>query len=354
MRGTKTYFGRLAFITREASAAYGLSYYLLHTKDSDVRTAVAAALRNLGALSVPIAKARGEETMEETGLLALPFGRYKLDQALRWLGLLYRPSGEGRLVSYDHSYETAWGGATALALLAELQFQRASGDREFAPLGHAWLKGLLVLYDSGRGFRALPDWIDENALSNGEIWLAFARYVRSFPEDEAVAAITARLDDYMMRTYTAQPDEGFYAWGINAAAQRLAATRDIRFTRFIARQTRAFLDGIGKPVDPGENTCDMVEGLATAWHVLAAAADPDRDLLQRLRQRIDGEMAKNRSLQIEPGQTRIDRGGDTYLSSPSLKDYAGAFLAGTHHPYVRADYTEHCIVALLELGDEAR
>jgi hypothetical protein len=32
-----------------------------------------------------------------------------------------------------------------------------------------------------------------------------------------------------------------------------------------------------------------------------------------------------------------------------VSDYAGAFLAGTHQPYVRIDYTQHCLSAMIEL-----
>jgi hypothetical protein len=73
-----------------------------------------------------------------------------------------------------------------------------------------------------------------------------------------------------------------------------------------------------------------------------------------LRLQIDSEMIKNVSLQIQPGQTRIELGNDTYLSSPSVANYAGAFLAGGHQPYVRIDYTEHCICALLEWAQDKR
>jgi hypothetical protein len=141
---------------------------------------------------------------------------------------------------------------------------------------------------------------------------------------------------------------------MKAAAHRLGATSDAKFIRFIAQQTHAYLDGIGPPTDPTENSCAAVEGLATALRVLASAAEPDRALILRLRQRIDGEMAKNRSLQIQPGQTRIELDNGAYLSSPSVADYAGAFLAGTHQPYVRIDYTEHCISALRDLDEDNR
>ena len=195
-----------------------------------------------------------------------------------------------------------------LSLLTELQFYHASGDPQFMSLRQAWLKGLLVLYDAGRGFRDLPGSIDENALSNGEIWLAFAYYTRLFADDGATAAIVAQLDDYMMQTYDGRPNAGFYSWGTKAAAQRFDATSDAKFSRFIAQQARAYLDGIGPHPDLSENSCDAVEGLATALRVLMSATDPDRALIRRLRQRVDSEMAKNLSLQIQPGQTRIELG----------------------------------------------
>jgi len=129
---------------------------------------------------------------------------------------------------------------------------------------------------------------------------------------------------------------------------------DAKFSRFIAQQSRAYLNGVGPPAGRNGNSCAAVEGLATALRVLAAADKPDRDLLANLGQRIDSEMTKNRLLQIQTGQTRVELADNTYLSSPSIADYAGAFLAGTHEPYVRIDYTEHCISALVELGEGKR
>ena len=351
---TERGFGRMAYITREAAAAYGLSRYFLYEQDGSVGRALVAVLRNLDEHSLPIAKGPGQAALEATGILRLPFARYKLRDSLRWSGLLYRASGEGRLVSYDRTYDTAWGGATALSLLTELQFYEASHDPQFARLRAAWLKGLLVLYDAGRGFRTLPGSIDEDALSNGEIWLALANYTRLFPDDRATAAIVAQLDDTMMRTYAARPDGGFYSWGTQAAAQRFRATSDAKFSRFIAQQARAFLDGIGKPNDASENNCSEVEGMATALRILNSGANPDRDLISRLRQRVDSDMARNRSLQIQAGQTRIELGNGASLASPAIAEYAGAFLAGTHEPFVRIDTTEHCISALLALDEYHR
>ncbi|HYV36039.1 MAG TPA: hypothetical protein VE988_10075 [Gemmataceae bacterium] len=347
---TELGFGQVAYITRQAAAAYGLSRYYLYDKEPDLARALVAVLRNFAKNSVPIDKATGQQLLESTGILTLPFGRYKLHGTLKRLGLLYRPSGEGQLVSYDRSHETAWGGATALALLTELQFYRANHDGRFASLRRAWLRGLLVLYDGVGGFRTLPDSIDENDLSNGEVWLALAYYTRLFPDDRATAAIVARVDRYLMQNYAARPNTIFYSWAMKAAAERHVAVSDPKFVEFIAQQTRTYLDSTRTPSDLGENSCADVEGLAAAYHVLNGVAHPNHNLIGRLRQRISSEMTKNLALQIQPHQTRIELGSNTYLISPSVIENAGAFLAGKHQPYVRIDYTEHCICALVELS----
>jgi len=345
---TRVGIGKLEVITREAGTAYGLSSYLLHDDNEQVRRALAAILLNLEKLSLPIAKAPGQEMLEGMGLLRLPFGRYKLHGTLHWLGLLYRPNGDGRLVSYDRSFETAWGGATALSLLTELQFYEASHDHRFENLRQAWLRGLLVLYD-GAGFRNLPDTIDENALSNGEIWLALATYARLFPDDREVAGVVSRVDDFMLGTYGAKFNHDIYSWAMKAAAERFRATGDAKFARFIQAQTRLRLAETRPASEAADNSCAEVEGLVAALRVLTTSKFEDKALVPRLRQVVAAEMIKNNALQIQSGQDRIDLGHGAYLSSPVIAQHAGAFLAGAHQPYLRIDFTEHCICALLEL-----
>lgn len=341
--------GKLEVITREAGTAYGVSAYFQHDHDADVRRALIAILSNLEKLSVPITKAPGQEMLEASGLLRLPFGRYKIHGTLHSLGLLYHSNGDGRLVSYDKSYDTAWGGATALALLTELQFYQASHDRRFEALRRAWLKGLLVLYDSGAGFRSLPDTIDENALSNGEIWLALASYARLFPGDRDVAAVIAKVDRYMLDTYGATFNHDIYSWAMKAAAERTRATHGAAFVQFIAAQTRLRLAEKRPAWEADGNSCAEVEGLAAALGVLTTSKFADQTLVRRLRQVIAAEMVRNNALQIQPGQDHIDLGHGASLASPAIREHAGAFLAGAQHPYLRIDFTEHCICALLEL-----
>ena len=92
-----------------------------------------------------------------------------------------------------------------------------------------------------------------------------------------------------------------------------------------------------------------MEGLVTAVRVLESADAGSETLTQRLRERIRDEMKKNRRLQIPPGAERLQLGRDTYLTSPHLKDYAGAFLEGPFLPSVRIDYTGHCLSAMVKL-----
>lgn len=347
--GTELDVGRLEYITREAAAAYGLSRYFLYDRHPDIGRTLKSFLGNVRELSLPISKAPGQSVLEAIGILSLPIGRDRIAATLQWLNILYHPTGEGRLVSYDRSYETAWGGATALSLLAELQFFHASGDPQFAALRQAWLQGLLVLYDTGKGFRRLPGSIDENALSNGEIWLALAYYTHLFPDDRVTSALVARLDDYMINTYSARPNAGFYSWGTSAAVQRLETTSDTKFRTFIGRITRVYLGNTSLLPSAGANSCAAIEGLAAALRVLSSEESPDQNFIVRLRQYVDSEMDKNLLLQIRKGQTRVELGNGAYLYAPSLADHAGAFLAAAQEPYVRIDFTEHCIAALLEL-----
>jgi hypothetical protein len=77
---------------------------------------------------------------------------------------------------------------------------------------------------------------------------------------------------------------------------------------------------------PDKNTCSYIEGLVTAARVLRADGNGHAELLAQVRARIDSEMAKNRALQLQPGQSRIELGGGAYLWAPKAAGYAGAYL----------------------------
>lgn len=337
-------------IVRQAGTAYILAEYFLHARDPRVRFAIEATLKKLDELSLPIGKSALQSALEQTRLLSLPIGRYKLRAGLERFGLLYRPSGDGKVISLDGRYLTAQTGATALALLAELQYQQATGDNRFSLLRSAWLKGLMSLRIPGRGFRISPGFIDDTPFYDGEAWFALAYYNEVFPRDDSVATLLESLDAYLMTRYANDVKTGFYQWGTMAAARRLKATSNQKFVSFIRAQALAFLGAPRRDQWRGDNTCSDIEGLAAAAAVLRAHGAADGALLERLEARLSEEMEKIRQLQIPPGTSRMDFGEDIYLVSPKLRDFSGAFLEGRFRPYTRVDATAHCVSAMVKLA----
>lgn len=339
---------KIAFIAREAAGAYGLGKYLQQTGDERVREPLARLIQALGDRSQPIDKSTTQRAIEATGILSLPFLRVTLRNRLDAWGLLYRPSGDGALVAQEDGYATVWAGTTAMALMGELHYYRATGDNRFGPLRVRWLNGLNALRVPGKGFREFPDGIDESPYANGEGWLAFALFAQTFPAGPISAESLRRMDTYMMGTYGSRYDNFFFHWGAMAAARRFETTAEPRFADFLEKQMRMALDSATPPEAPN-NSCALVEGLAAGATVLARAGRSESDLYRALRARIDAEMEKNRALQIAPDQDWLAAGPDGYLYTPRLRDYAGAFLIGRHTPSVRVDMTHHCISAIAEM-----
>lgn len=337
-------------IVRQAGTAYLLAEYYLHVRDPRVRLAIEATLKKLGELSLPISKSTLQSTLEEMRLLSVPIGRYKVRASLERFGLLYRPSGDGKVISLDGRYLTAPTGATAVALLAELLYQQASGDNRFGSLRSAWVKGLLSLRIPGRGFRISPTLIDSTPFYDGEAWLALAYYNELFPNDDSVARNLESLDAYLMARYATDVKTGFYQWGTMAAAHRLTVTANQKFVTFIRAQAQVYLDAPRSDRAHGNNSCYDIEGLATAVAVLRAKVTADGALLKRLEARVSEEMDTIRQLQIPPGIERMGFGEGVYLFSPRLREFAGAFLESRFRPYTRVDYTAHCVSALVKLA----
>jgi hypothetical protein len=339
---------KAAFIARQASAAYGLAKYFEQTKDDHVREPLARLIAALGDLSLPIAKSAKQRLVESTGLLALPVFRARLRDMLGDYGLLYSRSGEGAVVAYEQGYGTAWAGTTAMALMAELHYFRASGDPRFAALRGRWRRGLDALRLPGHGFREFPDSLDEGSYANGEAWLALALFVDTLPGGAVSADEMRSIDDYMIATYSGKDDVAFFHWGAMATARRFLTSKDGKFVGFAEVQAQAAL-GSAPPQDTPHNTCPLVEGLAASAATLAQGGRRDSALHRALRTRIRAEMDKNNALQIRPGADRLGAGENGYLFAPQLGDYAGAYLFGRHTPTVRVDMTHHCISAIAEM-----
>lgn len=344
----------IRYIVREADLVFSLAKYFAATHDPALRAPLAAAIKALGAQSTAIRKPRLQSWIEATRILTwMPFGRITLSRGLDRLGLLYDQGGEARMLAFDGRPETVWAGGTAIALLAEATYAMASGDQQFAALRTAWRDGLLLLRIPGAGFRGLLSSLEEDPLADGEAWLALAVLNSAAPAEDK--ELLHDLDDYLMRHYTDAPSFRFFNWGMMAAKARFAETGNQRFIDFVASQARVFLDEKAILADPAmaagpdENTCFYVEGLVAAASVLRTAGGMYADLLARVRMRIGAEMTRNRALQLQPGQNRIDLGGDAYLWTSEAAGHAGAWLAGRYQPYTRVDFTGHCISALTDL-----
>ena len=336
------------YIVRQAGAFHAWAKYYALTRDERYRESLRRGIDALARRSIPIGKSRTQKWLEATRILSVPVGRLTLRAALARSGLLYRRTGPGKLVSADGQYSGAWAGATALALLAELAYSRASGDNRYADLRSAWLEGLLALRIPGGGFRELPTSIDDDAdYLNGEAWLALAVYADLHPNEENVARALAEIDRSLMQRYVERPNVWFYSWGAMAAAQRWRTTADTRFVGFLKEQAKVFADRFEREFDPDGNHCDAMEGLAATLGVLVRSGDDRNELARRMRALLSRRTAALPRMQIRREQNRMELGGEAYLASPRLADFAGAFLLGRYEPVTRVDAAQHCLSALM-------
>ena len=343
--------GTQGYIVRQAGAFFGWAEYYRNTRDARDAEPIRRGLDALARLSVPVGKSPAQSWVEATHVLSTPVFRWKLHATLDRLGLLYDPQGGGRLVSGARTYETAWTGATALALLAELAYSAASGDERYAAVRRQWMEGLLALRVPGAGFRELPTTLDSSEFYDGEAWLALARYADRQRDDRRVTETLEDLDTVLMREYTEHPAFGFYHWGAMAAAQRWRTTGDPRFVQYLKTQANLFFPRFRKSLDADANTCGPMEGMAATLGVLLDARDPDGALIERVRAFLASEGAKIPRLQIPPAATRLPLAGRAEFSSPALAGWGNALLWGVYEPKTRVDAAQHCLSALLQLRD---
>ncbi len=333
-------------LVRQAGALFALGEYLVDTGDPRAAAALRAGLDAMVERSVPVGRSRTQGILESLGLFSTPYGMGTLERLYGSLGLLYTPEGEGRLVAEGKDYGEIRGATSALALVAELAYFRATQDPRYAASRRAWLQGILALQVPRRGFRSGPTRLYESPYDNGEGWLALAAYHDVVPDDAEAVQGLRTLDDYAIGEYGAQPDGRFYHWGALASVPRFRSSGDARFARFAADQARWALGAHPPEKMEGENTCSLIEGLAADAAVLIASQS-EPELVGRLRERVRLELERDRPLQIRPGQDRIEGGEGAELRAPALARYAGAFLTGARRATTRVDYTQHCLSALL-------
>jgi len=331
-------------IVRQAGTLFALGAYLADTGDPAVVPPLRAGFDALSQRSLPIGTGTLQSLLERLGVFSIE--SWRLERALERNGLLHEPAGDGRVVSGDNSYASAHAGATALALIAELEYFRATGDGRYRELRDGWLRGLLSLQVPGGGIRESPITLRTGPYVDGEAWLALALYHEAFPDDAAARQALHELEAYVLDRYAQEPDRFFYHWGALASAARLPTGDAARLVAFAADQATFILDALPAAESRNKSTCSLIEGLASAIAVIGSRPGRE-DLLARMRERVAIELARNRALQIRPGQKRLELGAGGHLIAPTLQGYDGAFLAGRYQAYTRTDLTQHCISALL-------
>ena len=331
---------------RQAGTLFVLGEYLLEERDPRVEETLRKGLVAMDGLSVPIGKSTSQQALESLGAFRLRFGRF--ERQLDRYGLLYAPEGPGRIVTDAGDYAKALTGTTALALVAALEYERATKDARFADLRDAWTRGLLMLMlPSGEGVRMRPTTLESSPYFDGETWLAFAEHREAFPEDPDVEPALRALESRLMDQFGAAPVSEFFHWGAMASAQRYRTTGEARFAAFAAQQAEWFLAKVPYEKGRKQTTCSQIEGLASVAATLADRPE-HAALLARVRERAARELERNRRLQVEPGQDRLPLAGGGTLLAPVLADHAGSFLAGPYRPYIRTDLNQHCISAFLK------
>jgi len=273
--------------------------------------------------------------------------RESVKRALAALAAYSRPYDEGMVLASRDRPSEAPTGATALALLAELNYVEATGDTAFEETRRGWVRALTALQNPAGGMDMAPNIPVESPFYNGEAWLALAHYNRLFPEDALAANVLTDADDYLMDLYTEAPNPSFFQWGLMAAAVRYRVTGDPRFLDFIAGQSEAYLTDLSPSVRPTNNGCAAVEGLAAGAAALASAKRDVDSLHQRMLTRIDAELTKSLGFQIMPGQGHIRLGAERHLVDPGVARFAGAVLNGRYQARTRVDSTVHCLSALI-------
>jgi hypothetical protein len=333
-------------LARQAGTAAVLADYQLLTGDARAGEPLRRLLAALRSRSLPIGKSTLQTFIEGSRVLSMPVGRYKLHWALEHSGLLYEKAGPGLVLSPSDSYAQAHTGSTALALLAEVRYFKATGDPRFAEARRAWLEALIGLRIPGVGFRQSPNSIDHAAYYDGETWLAMAEYHRTFPHDTRAASALADADADLLRSYGSAFKLDFFHWGTMAASARYRDTRDPKFLQFINMQMSAFLQRKAKP--DNANNCALAEGVADGLAALGDAGEGTGELADRARAWLAREMDKAEKLQIRPGQRGLDF-ASARVVAPRMSDFAGNFLEGTYLPRTQVDLAAHCVSAMVKI-----
>lgn len=188
----------------------------------------------------------------------------------------------------------------------------------------------------------------ESSFSNGEAFLALARYYKYNP-DEEVKEVIDEAYTYFEKIYREEWDNNYYLWGMAAIKDLYAMDPKEEYYKFVKDYTNWRVDKYKEYRGSIRNRCAYVEGVVSAYSVLEPNLSTEEK--EYYLEEIDFWLAKSEQLQVEPEDFLRMSYNYNFLTKQSIDDEEkanGGFLTATIEPVQRIDFTQHCLNSYLQ------
>ncbi|MDC1205575.1 hypothetical protein N8083_01880 [Candidatus Pacebacteria bacterium] len=244
-------------------------------------------------------------------------------------------------------------GATSLALTGILSYVDAYPEKEdnYKALIEDYTQYILGAKKFEGGFRNVHNIGNigqpraESSFSNGEAMLAL---VRSYQYEESVKT-KFFISHAFAHIKEQEFDSGLYLWAMATLKDANQLWPNPEYVVYAKDFTQWRIKRVGRHRNTHKNYCAYVEGVASAYSVLAASST-DQELLS-LRTEIDFWNTKNSLLQInDDDEFRffLDEGRLMFRTIEDINQAKGGFLTSGEVLTERIDFTQHCISSYLQ------
>lgn len=246
-------------------------------------------------------------------------------------------------------------GGTSLALIGiiDLVHKTPSLESEYQNLIEDYKNYILAMKLSGKGFRERY-YLDRNQstyespFSNGEAFLALARYYKYNP-DEEVKEVIDEAYDYFEEIYTEEWDNNFYLWGMAALKDLYESDPKEEYFLFVKDFTDWRVESYTANRESSRNRCAYIEGVVSAYSVLEKNISGEEQ--QHYLEEINFWLAKSKQLQIKSSDFLRLAFNNNFLRKIRLENKEkaiGGFLTASTEPVQRIDFTQHCLNSYLQ------
>lgn len=293
-------------------------------------------------------------------LRKLPGDPYQLKEPIeRALGYFKANSATGEFRGYRfrcvlRNQQVCSLGATSLTIVGILDLIEAYPQlkEKYSSDLADYLSFLLAMKRERAGFRGFyylkgVQKEIESHFSNGEAFLALARFYKYSPDHEVKKTLQDAFA-YFKRQYNDNWNYEFYLWGM-AAFKELQGTGLLEnYYQFVKDFTDWRVLGFVSRHNLLTNACAYIEGVISAYPVL----EPRLSALekQKFLEEINFWLGKSQNLQATE-VIRLQYSQDQELYTVLVKDAKkaqGGFLNGFNEPAQRIDYTQHCLSSFLQ------